>query len=129
MNCLRLRCLTCPRHPHPRITIRTNASQIVLCLIYNPSILWLDVFHRSGKSVHPGIHVAIDLIIWALGIPGIVLSIYTGWFWYWKPVELEVDGFILCDTPYNFFSKECNPEIYTAGKTEIAGNVFLAFIM
>lgn len=106
-----------------------SPSQIVLCLIYNPLALWLDISHRSGKSIHPGIHVAIDLIIWALGIPGIVLSVGTGWFWYWRPVALDIDGFIPCDAPYNFYSKVCNPEIYTAGKTEIAGNVFLALIM
>ena len=78
--------------------------------------------------MHPGWHVGADLLVWALAIPAIVFSIGAGWFWYWQPVLLEFDDFVLCDD-FNFWSQQCNPLIYTLGKMEIAANVFLALIL
>lgn len=41
---------------------------------------------------------------------------------------LEGDDFILCIGP-NFWSKPCQPMIYTLGKMEIAGSVFLGLLL
>lgn len=119
-------------HPNDLKSSPINANSIekvMLSLLYNPAILLLTIYHRHGKPVHPGWNVAIDLIIWALCVPAVVLSVGEGWFWSWIPVQQQIDGFIPCDDIFNFFSEYCNPEIYTAGKTEIAGNVFLALLL
>ncbi|KAL8666877.1 MAG: hypothetical protein Q9202_001117 [Teloschistes flavicans] len=103
--------------------------QVLISLIYNPLTLFLRLFRHNGlgKPIHPGWDVGTHLVIWALGIPSIVLSVGWGWFWWWQPVWLEFDGFIPCNG-WNFWSQPCNPVIYTAGKLEIAANVFLGLL-
>ncbi|MCJ1450046.1 hypothetical protein MMC28_000374 [Mycoblastus sanguinarius] len=102
-------------------------APVLLALIYNPLYLFLLV-RRHGRPIHPGWHVAVDLLIWGLAIPAIVFSVGVGWFWVWQPVILDVDGFVPCDD-WNYWSEECQPLIYTLGRMEIAANVFLAFIL
>ena len=72
--------------------------------------------------------MGVDLLIWALAIPSIVLSVGDGWWLYWQPVLFEVDGLVPCDE-LNWFSYECNPLIYKIGRMEIAANVFLGLIL
>ena len=61
-------------------------------------------------------------------MPSIVFSVGDGWFWWWQPVVIDIDGFVPCDD-FNFWSQACQPEIYTIGKVEIAANVFLGLIL
>ncbi|KAL6714507.1 hypothetical protein ACLMJK_007932 [Lecanora helva] len=103
-------------------------APVLLALFYDATVLFLSLFRGSGHKIHPGWHVGVDLIIWALAIPALVFSVGDGWFLYWEPVQFEFDGFIPC-VGYNTWSHECNPLIYTLGRMEIAANVFLALIL
>ncbi|KAK4697807.1 metal transporter CNNM, partial [Lecanoromycetidae sp. Uapishka_2] len=103
-------------------------APVLLALLYNPIVLFLTIFQRRGRPIHPGWHVGVDLFIWGLALPAIVFSIGDGWFWYWQPVILDFDGFVPCDD-WNYWTYQCNPLIYTLGKMEIAANVFLALIL
>lgn len=104
------------------------AVQVLLSLVYNPSVISLVLYRRCGKEIHPGWHVGVDLFVWGLSLPAILFSIGDGWFFYWQPVVVDIDGLIPCDE-FNFWSEECNPLIYTLGRMEIAANVFLALIL
>ncbi|KAI4129006.1 MAG: hypothetical protein LQ338_002473 [Usnochroma carphineum] len=98
---------------------------VIISLLYNPlSFLYL----LSNNPLHPGWDVGVYLLIWALAIPSIVFSVGLGWFWWWQPVLQEYDGYILCNQ-WNLWSEPCNPVIYTAGKIEIAANVFLGLLI
>ncbi|KAL9604623.1 MAG: hypothetical protein Q9219_000343 [cf. Caloplaca sp. 3 TL-2023] len=101
---------------------------VLISLIYNPLALFLLLFRRGGKPIHPGWDVGVYLFVWALGIPSIVFSVRWGWFWLWQPVLLEFGEYIPCNQ-WNFWSEPCNPVIYTAGKVEIAANVFLGLLI
>lgn len=101
---------------------------MLLALLYNPLTLFLLIRYRRGRAYHPGWDVGVDLIIWALAVPSIVFSVGDGWFWWWQPVMLEVGDLVPCDE-FNFWSKVCQPEIYTIGGIEIAANIFLALIL
>ncbi|KAL2044897.1 hypothetical protein N7G274_002672 [Stereocaulon virgatum] len=103
-------------------------APVLLALFYNPLVIFLTLYYRQGRPLHPGWHVGVDLFVWALAVPSIVFSVGDGWFWYWQPVLLEFDGIIPCDA-FNYWSYQCNPLIYTLGKMEIAANVFLALIL
>ncbi|KAL9137023.1 MAG: hypothetical protein Q9175_001780 [Cornicularia normoerica] len=103
-------------------------APVLLALFYDPLFLFLTLFQRHGRPIHPGWNVGVDLLIWGLAIPSIVFSVGEGWFWYWQPVVVEFDGIVPCDE-FNLGSQYCNPLIYTLGRTEIAANVFLAFIL
>ncbi|KAL8674576.1 MAG: hypothetical protein Q9168_001019 [Polycauliona sp. 1 TL-2023] len=101
---------------------------VLIALIYNPITFFL-LLSRRGKPIHPGWHVGFHFLIWALGIPSIVFSVGWGWFWWWQPVIYRFrDGYVPC-RGYNFWSKPCEPAIYTVGKLEIAANVFLGLLM
>lgn len=104
-------------------------APVLLALFYNPLVLFLTLFQRNGRSIHPGWNVGVDLLVWGLAVPSIIFSIGDGWFWYWEPVLLEFDNFVPCNTWWNFWSSACSPLIYQLGRTEIAANVFLAFIL
>lgn len=103
-------------------------APVLLALFYDPLVIFLTLYQRHGRPIHPGWHVGVDLFVWALAVPSVVFSVGDGWFWYWQPVLLEFDGIIPCDE-WNFWSYQCNPLIYTLGKMEIAANVFLALIL
>lgn len=103
-------------------------APVLLALLYNPFSLFMLIRYRRGRAYHPGWDVGVDLIIWALAVPSIVFSVGDGWFWWWQPVMLEVGDFVPCDE-FNFWSKACQPEIYTIGGIEIAANIFLALIL
>ncbi|KAL8715825.1 MAG: hypothetical protein Q9220_000492 [cf. Caloplaca sp. 1 TL-2023] len=100
---------------------------VLISLIYNPVTFFLTIFRRNGKPIHPGWDVGAHLITWALAIPSIVFSVGWGWFWWWQPVLVEFGSYIPCNG-WNFWSEPCNAIIYTAGKIEIAANVFLGLI-
>lgn len=104
-------------------------APVLLALFYDPLYLFLTLFQRPGRPIHPGWNVGVDLLVWALAVPSIVFSVGDGWFWYWQPVLIEFpNGLVPCDE-YNYWSEDCNPLIYTLGRTEIAANVFLALIL
>ncbi|KAL8924464.1 MAG: hypothetical protein Q9172_002675 [Xanthocarpia lactea] len=101
---------------------------VLISLIYNPVSFSLRL-RRHGKPIHPGWDVGFHLLIWVLGVPSIVLSVGWGWFWWWQPVLYRYNnGYIPC-YGWNFWSEPCQPAIYTAGKLEIAANVFLGLLM
>ncbi|KAL8952667.1 MAG: hypothetical protein Q9222_001435 [Ikaeria aurantiellina] len=101
---------------------------VLISLIYNPLTFLLTIFRRKGKPVHPGWDVGTHLITFALAIPSIVFSVGWGWWWWWQPVYIEFGNYIPCNG-WNFWSEPCNEIIYTAGKIEIAANVFLGLII
>ncbi|KAF6228169.1 hypothetical protein HO133_007899 [Letharia lupina] len=103
-------------------------APVLLALFYDPLVLFLTLFQRHGRPIHPGWNVGVDFLVWGLAIPSLVFSVGDGWFWYWQPVLVEFDGMVPCDE-YNYWSQICNPLIYTLGRTEIAANVFLALIL
>ncbi|KAL8944058.1 MAG: hypothetical protein Q9211_000723 [Gyalolechia sp. 1 TL-2023] len=103
-------------------------EQVLISFIYNPVALALLIFPYAHALPHPGWDVVVYLVVWALGIPSIVFSVRWGWFWWWQPVLLEFNDYIPCNR-WNYWSEPCNPVIYTAGKMEIAANVFLALLI
>ncbi|KAF6240053.1 hypothetical protein HO173_001663 [Letharia columbiana] len=103
-------------------------APVLLALFYDPLVLFLTLFQRHGRPIHPGWNVGVDFLVWGLAIPSLVFSVGDGWFWYWQPVLVEFDGMVPCDE-YNYWSQICNPLIYTLGRIEIAANVFLALIL
>ncbi|KAL9099397.1 MAG: hypothetical protein Q9163_005095 [Psora crenata] len=103
-------------------------APLLLSLVYNPTLVFLTLYYRHGKSIHPGFSVTADLVIWGLAVPAIVFSVGVGWFWWWQPVITQYGDYIPCDE-YNFWSRHCNPLIYTLGNMEIAANVFLALVL
>ncbi|MCJ1303697.1 hypothetical protein MMC08_006507 [Hypocenomyce scalaris] len=102
-------------------------APIMLSLLYNPIVICILLFVRRGRAIHPGWHVAADLIIWGLCIPSIIFAVAGGLFWAWEPTQYYADGTVNCDF-YNQFSRPCLPVLYTIGGTEIAGIVFLFLI-
>ncbi|KAL8733923.1 MAG: hypothetical protein Q9181_003398 [Wetmoreana brouardii] len=114
--------------PHGDWTDWMPLFPVLISLLYNSLTLLLLLFRRSGKPVHPAWDVGIHLLIWSLGIPSIVLSVGWGWFWWWQPVLVKYRGTIICNH-WNFWSEPCEPAIYTAGRLEIAANVFLGLLM
>lgn len=102
--------------------------QVLTSLIYNLLALGLLILPRTHKAIHPGWDVGVYLLVWTLGMPSIVFSVGWGWFWWWQPVLVKSHQYIPCNQ-WNYWSKACKPVIYTAGKIEIAANVFLGLLM
>lgn len=100
----------------------------MISLLYNPIVIALLLFVRRGRAIHPGWHVAVDLIIWGLCVPSVIFSVAGALFWAWTPTQYNDDGTVNCDF-YNEFAKPCLPVLYTIGGTEIAGIVFLFLIL
>ncbi|KAL8943833.1 MAG: hypothetical protein Q9216_000826 [Gyalolechia sp. 2 TL-2023] len=114
--------------PHGDWTDWMPLFPVLISLIYNPIALALPIFRYGHKSIHPGWDVGVYLFVWALGIPSMYFCIRWGWFWWWQPVFLKFNDFIPCNQ-WNYWSEPCNPVIYTAGKIEIAANVFLGLLI
>ncbi|KAL8840741.1 MAG: hypothetical protein Q9170_001179 [Blastenia crenularia] len=118
-------------HPWQRDGVWTDwmpLCPVLISLIYNLVALFLPFFPRGGKPFPPGWDVSVHLFVWVLGIPSIVFSVLGGWFWWWERVHIATDDPIICDY-WDSWSQPCNPVIYTAGKLEIAANVFLLSLM
>ncbi|KAL9004649.1 MAG: hypothetical protein Q9188_002540 [Gyalolechia gomerana] len=114
--------------PHGDWTDWMPLFPVLISLIYNPLALALLIFPYGHKPTHPGWDVGVYLLIWALGIPSIVFCVGWGWFWWWQPVLVKSHHYIPCNQ-WNYWSEPCNPVIYTAGKIQIAANVFLALLI
>ena len=106
-----------------------NDPQIILSLLYNPIALVMHLLFRKKRPIHPAIRIALDLIVWGLSVPAMVFAIGSGAFWYWSPPIASVDGSIDCTFFFNVWAQECTPVAYTIGKLEIAGLVFLFFLL
>ncbi|KAL2002630.1 hypothetical protein VTN02DRAFT_6338 [Thermoascus thermophilus] len=66
----------------------------------------------------------VDLLVWALLIPGIVFAAWGGAFRLWRrPVVEQPGGAVLCDVAQNVFSRACYPELYRIGGLELGGIV------
>ena len=104
-------------------------QQIVISLLYNPIALLFHFLVRKGQPLHPAIHVGLDLLVWGLSVPAIVFGAAGGMFWYWMSAVQSPDGSIDCSFFFNQWSIECTPAAYTIGHLEIAGLVFLAFLL
>ncbi|KAL9016522.1 MAG: hypothetical protein Q9185_006143 [Variospora sp. 1 TL-2023] len=116
------------RSPHGAWTDWMPLFPVLISFIYNPLTFLLPLLLPNRKPLHPGWDVGVHLFTWALGIPSIVFSVGLGWFWWWQPVLVQFGDFIPC-RQWNYWSEPCNPVIYTAGKLEIAANVFLGLLM
>ncbi|KAL9638150.1 MAG: hypothetical protein Q9164_001744 [Protoblastenia rupestris] len=101
---------------------------LLISFLYNPTLLYLTLYRRNGKPIHPGFSVTADLFTWALAVPAIVFSVGVGWFWWWQPVVMRIGDRIPCNR-FNYWSQYCNPMIYKLGRMEIAANVFLALVL
>ena len=82
---------------------------------------------RTTKSVHPGITVGVDVIIWALLIPAITFSAWGGLFNVWRPAVEDSDGRVVCDI-FNVLARECSPILYSVGGLELAGDILGCFV-
>jgi hypothetical protein len=89
----------------------------------------MHLLFRKSRPIHPGIRIVLDLIVWGLSVPAIVFAIASGIFWYWTPAIPSSDGTIDCTFFFNQWSQECNPVAYQIGHLEIAGVVFLFFLL
>ncbi len=110
-----------------------SSFQVLIALIFNTLSL---TFLFRGKRLHPGWDVTAQLLTWVLGIPSLVIAVLYMWVWLWRPTRnyYEPDGGYDYDTTlgchyWNFWAEPCLPVIYIAGKTEIAGTVFLGLLM
>lgn len=82
---------------------------------------------RSSRSIHPGVNVGVDFIIWGLLIPAITFAAWGGLFRVWRPAVLDANGQVECDI-LNVFAKECSPILYIVGGLELSGVVFACFV-
>ena len=70
-----------------------------------------------------------DLLTWVLLVPGIIVALAGGIFWYWTRGVAGQDGAVDCSFFFNTFTKQCTPIVYTIGNMEIAGLVFEFFLL
>ncbi|KAL8763516.1 MAG: hypothetical protein Q9184_000728 [Pyrenodesmia sp. 2 TL-2023] len=106
---------------------------VLISLIFNTLAL---AFLFRGKPLHPGWDVTAHLLTWTLGIPSMVIAVHYMVAWLWQPTldfypsdeGYDLDTLIGCRR-WNYWSEACFPAIYTTGRTEIAGNVFLGLLM
>ncbi|KAL8924907.1 MAG: hypothetical protein Q9208_003790 [Pyrenodesmia sp. 3 TL-2023] len=106
---------------------------VLISLIFNTLAL---AFLFRGKLIHPGWDVTAHLITWTLGIPSMVVAVLYMWVWFWRPTYdyypsdegYDLDTSIGCYR-WNWRSEACVPVIYTAGRIEIAANVFLGLLI
>jgi len=105
-------------------------APVVLALLYNPLTLFHHLVLRDGKPAHPALHVAVDLLLWAMLVPSIIVAVGGGIFWYWTAGVPSTNngGVIDCGFSFNAFAPECSPVAYSIGRMEIAGIVF-AFLL
>ncbi|MCJ1248501.1 hypothetical protein MMC30_005719 [Trapelia coarctata] len=80
---------------------------------------------RSGRPLHPAIHLLSDFLIWALAVPSIIFATAGGLFWYWSPAIANANGEIDCAFFFNAWAEVCEPVAYTIGHVEIAGLVMM----
>ena len=97
-------------------------------MLGNFVVILAQVFFHKRGPIHPGIYVLLDFLVWGLCIPAIVYTIAGGMFWSYAPVAIGVNGTIDCSLFFNQFSMECKPVVYTIGRLELAGIVFLVLI-
>jgi hypothetical protein len=102
---------------------------VVLSLLYNPVAVILHLVFRKSRPFHPALGLSLDLIVWGLSVPSIVLVIGGGMFWNWAPGVLNTNGVVDCSFNFNQFAPQCNPSAYTIGQLEIAGTIFLFFLL
>ena len=104
-------------------------APVFFALLYNTGALLAHLALRRGRPLHPAIHLAGDLVTWALALPGIVVAIAGGIFWYWTDPLPSAGGDVDCGFFFNAFTMQCNPVVYTIGRMEIVGTVFLVVIL
>lgn len=89
----------------------------------------MNLLFRKSRLIHPGISLVLDMLVWGMSVPALVFAIVSGIFWYWTPAIASNDGSIDCTFFFNYWSQECNPVAYQIGKLEIAGLIFLFFLL
>ncbi|CAF9903125.1 MAG: hypothetical protein GOMPHAMPRED_000100 [Gomphillus americanus] len=103
-------------------------APIILSLLFNPVAFVMHLMFRKSRPIHPAVRMTLDLLVWILAAPAIVVCIGSGVFWLWTPATPSADGTVDCFNIMNAFSQECSPIAYTIGKLQIAGIVFLCIL-
>jgi hypothetical protein len=104
-------------------------APVIFALLYNSAVLIGHFGLRRGRPFHPSIYLALDLITWALTLPAVVVAVAGGIFWYWSDPVPSAGGHIDCTVFFNAFAMQCNPIVYTIGRMEIVGAVFMVFLL
>ena len=89
----------------------------------------MHLLFRKKRPIHPAIRISLDLIVWGLSVPALVFGVLGGIFWYWTDALPSADGTTDCSFFFNAWSQQCSPVAYQIGRLEIAGLVFLFFLL
>ena len=92
-------------------------------------MLLLHFGPRKGRPLHPAVNVALDLLAWAMAVPGVIVAVAGGIFWYWTDPMPAANGAVDCGFFFNTFTHQCNPIVFQIGEMEIAGAVFLFLVL
>jgi len=95
---------------------------LAFSFLYNVSttvyVLW------RARPVRHLLHIAVDLVLWMVLIPAIILPAWGGTFNLWgKQIDLS-DDVPACSDGADTFTKACYPNLYQIGELELAAVVF-----
>ena len=89
----------------------------------------MHLMFRKSRPIHPVVRLTLDILVLVLASAGVTLTIGSGVYWLWTPATPNADGTIDCFNILNAWSEECSPILYTIGKLQIAGTVFLSILL